>query len=188
MNRTELPKGVHLFTPAQDDPWRQLVVRFTVDRGVTHELVRQRDASFSQESTRYCNYSNGKFGSAITFVDPFFWAYDSEEYTIWKDVCMYCETGYKALIDLGAKPEEARSVLPNSTKSEIVMSTSLNGWKYIFSLRVPTSAHPQMREVMIPLYNEFIEHELILGDDITVSLEEKLHLLFPEVFDPNLHL
>jgi thymidylate synthase (FAD) len=123
-------------------------VRFIVDRGVSHELVRHRIASFSQESTRYCNYGNSK---EITVIKPLFWAPFSMEYDLWKRTCMHDERVYLSLIDNGATPQEARSVLPNSLKTEVIMSADLREWRHFLKLRAAKAAHPQMQEVAIPL-------------------------------------
>ena len=138
-------------------------VLFTVDRGVTHELVRMRDCSFAQESTRYCNYANGKFGNEITVILPCFFDTgmgtnsNSLVYKEWESACKNAEASYFKLLEYGAKPQEARNVLPTSVKADIVMTTNLAEWKHIFNLRACDStgpAHPQMKEVMIPLFKE----------------------------------
>jgi thymidylate synthase (FAD) len=129
-------------------------VRFVYDRGVSHEKVRQRIASFSQESTRFCNYSKDKFGKEITVIDPVFWLHGSDCWNVWEEACTAAETYYFKLIELGAKPEEARTVLPNSLKTEIVVTANLREWRHIFKLRCASKAHPQMREVMVPLLEE----------------------------------
>ena len=134
-------------------------ILFTCDRGVTHEMVRHRDASFAQESTRYCNYSQGKYGNEITVIEPMFWAEDSIEYEIWKKTCENIEGAYMQLINAGAVPQQARSILPNSTKAEIVITAQIYEWEHIFNLRVhgTTGApHPQIRQVMAPAYNEMV--------------------------------
>lgn len=133
-------------------------VLFTVDRGVTHEMVRHRDCSFAQESTRYVNYSDGKYGSEICVVKPCFWPEDSALYKQWAAGCQEAETGYMSLIELGASPQQARDVLPTSTKAEIVMTCNLREWNHILNLRacnVTGKAHPQIVEVMLPLAKEF---------------------------------
>ena len=132
-------------------------VLFTVDRGVTHELVRMRDCSFAQESTRYCNYSYGNFNNEITVIKPYFFSSYSDTEMIWMSSCEEAEKAYFRLLHKGAKPQEARSVLPTSVKADIVMTTNLAEWKHIFNLRACDStgpAHPQMKEVMIPLFKE----------------------------------
>lgn len=130
-------------------------VKFTVDRGVSHEMVRHRMASFAQESTRYCNYSGDKFGNELTFIRPSF--FNIEEYRDWKRTMKNIEKHYLKLIEMGAKPEEARSVLPNSLKTEIVVTANYREWRHIFALRTSPKAHPQIREVMIPLMQELRE-------------------------------
>lgn len=130
-------------------------VKFTVDRGVSHEMVRHRMASFAQESTRYCNYAGDKFGNELTFIRPSF--FNIEEYRDWKRTMKNIEKHYLKLIEMGAKPEEARSVLPNSLKTEIVVTANYREWRHIFALRTSPKAHPQIREVMIPLMQELRE-------------------------------
>ena len=126
-------------------------VRFIIDRGVSHELVRHRLAAFSQESTRYCNY--GKTGE-VTFIQPCFWKEGDAGFHHWRHAMRCAETAYLDLLASGAKPEEARSVLPNSLKTEIVMTANLREWRHVFRLRTSSKAHPQMREVMCPLLAE----------------------------------
>lgn len=135
-----------------------ITVRFVVDRGVSHEIVRHRIAAYSQESTRYCNYSGEKFGREITVIKPPFWTDCDHRYAFWKSACEEAERQYLALLDYGASPQEARSVLPNSLKTEIVMTANLREWRHVLSLRCSQAAHPQMREVMIPLQAEFQKH------------------------------
>lgn len=132
-----------------------ITVRIVCDRGVSHELVRHRIASFSQESTRYVNYSKGKYGSEITFIDPCFWAHGSQNYKEWERACLFAECSYMELINGGATAQEARSVLPNSLKTEVVMTANPREWLHVFRMRTANAAHPQMREIMIPLEQEF---------------------------------
>lgn len=127
-----------------------MTVKFITDRGVSHELVRHRLASFTQESTRYCNYSKDKFDNELTFIKPIF---KSIVFGIWEDSMIQSEIDYLSMISNGATPQEARSVLPNSLKTEIVVSANFREWKHIFQLRaIEKAAHPQMRDLMIPLY------------------------------------
>ena len=157
-------------------------VLFTVDRGVTHELVRMRDCSFAQESTRYCNYANGKFGNEITVILPCFFDTgmgtnsNSLVYKEWESACKNAEASYFKLLEYGAKPQEARDVLPTSVKVDIIMTTNLTEWKHIFNLRACDStgpAHPQMKEVMIPLFKEMREKypfafgNMVAADEVT---------------------
>lgn len=129
-------------------------ILFTVDRGVTHEIVRMRECSFAQESTRYCNYILDKYGNEIAVIHPcFFPDVNSTEYEIWKHSCEVAENDYFALLRLGATPQQARDVLPTSVKADIVVTTNLIEWGHIFELRACDAtgpAHPQMKEVMIP--------------------------------------
>lgn len=145
-----------------------LSVKFIVDRGVSHELVRHRIASFAQESTRYCNYSKDKFDNGVTFIKPFFFEEGTEEYSAWIGAMNMAEVSYLKLIDLGASPQEARSVLPNSTKTEITITANYREWRNFFKLRTAETAHPQMREVTIPLLKELKERLPIIFDDIIV--------------------
>lgn len=131
-----------------------LTVRFIVDRGVSHELVRHRLASFAQESTRYCNYAKDQFGSEITVIEPCFWREGSPSYDVWKKACEACEKAYFDLLEIGDMPQMARDVLPTSTKTEVVMTANIREWRHFFKLRAlgTTGApHPQMREVALPL-------------------------------------
>ena len=129
-----------------------ITVKFIVDRGVSHEIVRHRLASYSQESTRYCNYSQDKFCNEITVIKPY-WMQDEEEeaYQIWKLACIRAEAAYFKMIERGCTPQEARSVLPNSLKTELYMTANLREWRWFFKKRVAPDAHPQMREVAYPL-------------------------------------
>ncbi len=150
-----------------------VTVRIICDRGVTHEIVRHRHGSYSQESTRYCNYSKDKYDNQLTFVKPFFWDSDNEEdkrkYEIWESVMESIEKKYLELVEMGAKPQEARSILPNSLKTEIAMTMNLRSWRNFFILRTARDAHPQMREVAIPILEEFKRLIPIVFDDIDIS-------------------
>ena len=144
-------------------------VKFVCDRGVSHEIVRHRIASFAQESTRYCNYSNDKFGNEITVIEPFFFDKNSEEYKVWWACCATAEVDYFRLIKLGRSPQEARSVLPNSLKTEIVVTMNLREWRHFFRLRCASVAHPQMREIAIPLFGEMKQLLPELFEDIVIK-------------------
>ncbi|BBD06964.1 FAD-dependent thymidylate synthase [Desulfovibrio ferrophilus] len=141
-------------------------VRFICDRGVTHELVRHRIAAYSQESTRYANYSKDKFGNEITVIRPVFWKEGTPEYERWKRAMQATEAAYLDMIANGARPEEARSVLPNSLKTEIVMTANLREWRHVFRLRCSGPAHPQIREIMLPLLDEFARRMPALFEDL----------------------
>jgi len=144
----------------------KVTVRIICDRGVTHEIVRHRIASYSQESTRYCNYSKDKFDGEISFIRPCFWEDDDKKYELWKQAMQTSETIYLQMIENGATPQEARSVLPNSLKTEIVVTMNLREWRHFFKLRTSERAHPQMREIAIPLMMEFKKLIPIVFDDI----------------------
>lgn len=130
-------------------------VRFITDRGVTHEIVRHRIASYAQESTRYCNYFSEKFGKEIQFISPVFWKRDSKLYKLWEDAMMVSEIAYMRMIEMGASPQQARTVLPNSLKTEIVVTMNLRSWMNFFRLRCAPDAHPQMVEITRRLRKEF---------------------------------
>ena len=134
-----------------------MTVKFIVDRGVSHELVRHRLASFAQESTRYCNYSKDKFDGEVTFIQPLFFEAGSVEYMAWKKMCQEAENTYLAMLQMNRTPQEARSVLPNSLKTEVIMTANMREWRHFFRLRAAgeTGApHPQMAEVTVPLLRE----------------------------------
>lgn len=143
-------------------------VRFIVDRGVSHELVRHRIASFAQESTRYCNYSKDKHGNEITVIEPFFYEKDSNGYNVWLSSMEVAEHYYLGLVTHGSTPQEARSVLPNSVKTEVMMTANFREWRSFFKLRIAKGAHPQMREVTIPLLRYLQGMCPIIFDDIVV--------------------
>ena len=145
---------------------QSITVRVICDRGVTHEIVRHRLASYTQESTRYCNYSKGKYGGEITVIEPVFWNKNDAKYKIWESSLEQSEKAYNNLIELGASPQEARSVLPNSLKTEIVITMNLREWRHFFKLRAAKSAHPQMQEIANPLLKKFKDLIPIIFDDI----------------------
>lgn len=141
------------YYPYKHNLYRHLphTIKFICDRGVTHEFVRHRPASFAQESTRYCNYSNGKFNNEITVIKPIFYDEHSENYNTWKKSCEFCEKSYMELINNGSTPQEARSVLPNSLKTELIITATEEEWQHIINLRLKGTTgvpHPQMMEVM----------------------------------------
>lgn len=143
-------------------------VRIVCDRGISHEIVRHRIASYSQESTRYCNYSKDKFSNQITFVEPCFWGSrdQHEKFSVWKAAMEAAESSYFQLISLGSTPQEARSVLPNSLKTEIVVTMNMREWRHFFRLRTSTAAHPQMVEIAKPMLAEFKIKIPVIFDDI----------------------
>ena len=146
-------------------------VRVICDRGVTHEIVRHRIASYSQESTRFCNYSNDKFGNELTFIKPIFNKYncDAGMYDTFEDTCRFIEERYFEMLKHGATPQEARSILPNSIKTEIVMTMNLREWRHFFKLRCDKAAHPQTREIANMILKEFKEKIPVIFDDLYES-------------------
>lgn len=159
-----------------------MTVKFTVDRGVSHEIVRHRLASYTQESTRYCNYSKDKFGNEITVIEPCFLRdelkhpvrefdgqlrfYSSARAQNWYDACRLAEGIYFDMLNDGCSPQEARSVLPNSLKTEVVMTANWREWRHFLRLRAAHDAHPQIQEVARPLLNELHEKIPVLFDDV----------------------
>ena len=143
-------------------------VKFTCDRGISHQIVRHRIASYSQESTRYCNYINEKFGGEICVIKPFFFDETSKNYKIWYEACLQSERNYFDLIKNGAKAEEARSVLPNSLKTDLVMTANMREWRHFLKLRTSQNAHPQIRQLSIDLLNKLLERAKVLFADISV--------------------
>ena len=146
-----------------------LTFKIICDRGITHEIVRHRLASYSQESSRYCNYSGDKFGNELTFIKPCFWREDDANYLLWKKSLEVIEQNYLAMIKNGAKPQEARSILPNSLKTEIFMTANLREWRHFLKLRTSPRAHPQMREIALKIYKILKEKLPVLFSDIEVS-------------------
>lgn len=179
-----------------------VTVSIVFDRGVSHEQVRHRHAAYSQESTRYCNYSKGKFGNQIAVIQPFFFdtdaptqiidvpavgfadfgdgtrpalflngegettpagSYFMNEFDVWLLTCLWAEWGYQTLTEtFGRSAQEARSVLPNSLKTEIEITANVREWRHIFALRTNRDAHPQMRQVMVPMAHAFAQRWPVL--------------------------
>lgn len=145
-------------------------VKFIVDRGVSHELVRHRIASFAQESTRYCNYSKDKFGNELTFIRPYYLKEGSMEHILWIDTCKKIEQCYLDMLRAGCSAQEARAILPNSLKTEIVVTMNLREWRHFFKLRCAKAAHPQMREVTLPLLREMQDRLPVFFDDFPLEV------------------
>ena len=161
-----------------------MTVKIICDRGVTHEIVRHRLAAYSQESTRYCNYKGG-----VTFVIPpwvdeiereieytniegtYFYKDEGLIYNIWTSSMCQCEENYIDLLETGWSPQQARSVLPNSTKTEIVITANFREWRHILKLRTSKAAHPQMQEIMIPILKELNNLFPILFADIPIPTD-----------------
>ena len=145
-----------------------LTVRFICDRGVSHEIVRHRLAAFCQESTRYCNYGKEGFGGEITVIRPSTFAKTDSTYHIWKRSCEHAEVAYFDLLNEGCTPQEARSVLPNSLKTEVVMTADLREWRHFCRMRCPVAAHPDMRVVANMLLTLLKQTYPVFFEDIEV--------------------
>lgn len=160
-----------------------VTVKIITDRGVTHEIVRHRIASYSQESTRYCNYSHDKFGNEITVILPVWFRGFTEgnltrtdedqdglkrhaQYALWKSTCEQIEKAYFELLKAGQSPQEARAVLPNSLKTELVMTANLREWRHFFKLRASLRAHPQVRFLAIDMLKGFQEKIPVVFDNL----------------------
>lgn len=152
---------------------------------MSHEIVRHRLAAYCQESTRYCNYGNDKFDNCLTVAQPNFWNFagkaewdflegnkvplDDKDYqlrTLWLQAMEFANDIYLKMIALGAKPQEARSVLPNSLKTEVVMTANPREWRHFFKMRCSSAAHPDMRECALMLLNDFHSRYEVLFDDL----------------------
>lgn len=136
------------------------------DRGVTHEIVRHRLASYSQMSTRYCDYSGEKFGGELSFIKPCFWADDDENFQLWRKTMQQLEKVYLEMRKNGARPEQARSILPNSLATEIFMTANLREWRHFLKLRTSPRAHPQMRQVALQICAILKENLPVIFSDI----------------------
>ena len=143
-----------------------VTLKFTCDRGVSHELVRHRLASYCQESTRYCNYANEKFGRSVAVIEPSYLRDDPDAYMVWQSACNLAENAYFTLLDLGRTPQEARAVLPNSLKTEVMMTANIREWRHFLKLRCAPAAHPQMREVALMALSALHEQYPVLFEDI----------------------
>ncbi len=143
-----------------------LSVLFVVDRGISHEIVRHRLASYCQESTRYCNYNGTRFGSEIMVIAPPFFKEGSLAWYDWYEACQTAERRYLSLINNGATAEQARDVLPTSLKTELMVTANLREWRNILRLRTSPAAHPQIRQVMVPLLGQLKTLIPVAFDDI----------------------
>lgn len=169
---------------------KRITVKFICDRGVSHEFVRHRVFSFAQESTRYCNYSKDKFGNEITYILPIWSTMPVGEYEVdcialskigqkeredytpdeqFIEAITNAEWNYFHLLQLGWTPQQARAVLPNSLKTELVMTGFVSDWEHFFKLRDAGSAHPQARELAQPLHEEFIKRNKRLQDAVCIK-------------------
>lgn len=151
-----------------------ITVKIICDRGISHEQVRHRIGAYTQEATHYCNYSKDKFKKQLTFINPFVYtAFDKKTdtkqylcYEIWYNLMQQIEKAYMDLIALGALPQEARSVLPNSLKTELYVTYNLREWRHVFKIRTAIGNHYQMRALMYPLLNKFKKIIPLIFNDI----------------------
>lgn len=153
-----------------------LTVLFEVDRGVSHEIVRHRVASFAQESTRYCNYSKDKFGNEITVIQPCYLNVGTPEWTAWYDSCQEAEKAYFSMLAAGRTPQEARAVLPTSLRTHLWMTANLREWRHFLKLRAAGTTgkpHPQMAEVTVPMLRELKEKMPEIFGDIGTEVESE---------------
>ena len=139
--------------------------RIITDRGITHEIVRHRLASYAQESTRFCNYSKDQFGNECTFIEPPELTFKQKE--LWKKSCQFAEKQYLEMINAGCSPQIARSVLPNCLKTEIVMMANLREWRHFVSIRSTRNAHPQMRPIAHMIWEILKDHAPSTFEDIS---------------------
>lgn len=147
VNDILIPINVNELTDEERLTHQDITIKFTCDRGVSHEIVRHRVASFAQESTRYCNYGLDKFGQEITVVRPSAFGEGADKYEDWLSGCYASETAYFNMLADGGTPQEARSVLTSSTKTEVIVTMNVDGWRHFFALRCAPTAHPDMCEV-----------------------------------------
>lgn len=149
---------------------KRITVKFVLPISISREFIRHRTASFAEQSTRYCNFSHGKFGSELTFIRPYWFTYMDEEgqahgarFEAW---CQQAEQNYMEAVSIGLKAQEARELLPLCTKTELIMSAFASDWDHFFKLRCHSTAHPQARELVIPLQEEFIKKGFIYGGSV----------------------
>ena len=145
-----------------------ITFKIICDRGISHEIVRHRLASYSQESSRYCDYSGDKFGGELTFIKPCFWAEDDENFLLWRQTMEILEKNYLQMRQNGARPEQARAILPNSLKTELFMTANLREWRHFLKLRTSKRAHPQMRQIALKIFEILNEKLPVIFSDIEI--------------------
>lgn len=146
-----------------------ITFKIICDRGVSHEIVRHRLASYSQESSRYCDYSNDKFGGELSFIKPCFWGEGDENYLLWRQAMEDLERLYLSMRKKGARPEQVRSILPNSLKTELFMTANLREWRHFLKLRTSKRAHPQMRQIALQIYEILHKNLPVIFSDFDLS-------------------
>lgn len=138
--------------------------RIVTDRGITHEIVRHRLASYAQESTRYCNYGSDKFDNQCSFIEPP--GLEGEQRAIWQYACSTAEKSYFGMLDSGCTPQIARAVLPNGLKTEIVMMANFREWRHFIKLRGSKAAHPQIRPIAHSVWKALMLHAPSMFEDL----------------------
>lgn len=151
-----------------------VTVKLTTDVGAYKDLTRHRHASFAIESTRFCNYSKGKYGNELTFMKPSNMEEGSDIYNIWYQAMADIEKHYLSMAAKGAAVDQLRMLLPHSTKADVFMTANLREWRHIFKLRCVPATHPSVREIMTMLLNEFRSQLPVLFDDIPYGKENAL--------------
>jgi len=149
----------------------KITIRMICDIGVYKDLTRHRHASFSIESTRYCNYGKDKFENQIKFIKPVNIEEGTEIYEEWKKSLEEIEKHYIKMVELGATPDQMRMILPHSTAALVTMTANIREWKHIFSLRCTKHAHPAVEQVMIPLLLHFKKHMPEIFENIEYDTE-----------------
>ncbi len=150
-----------------------VTVKFTINRGISHQIVRHRSAAYSMESTRYCSYDKDRFGGEVTVIKPFYLKEGTKPYELWKKAGEDAENAYFDLIAMGIKAEEARDVLPHSLKTELIKTANLRSWRHFLKLRLDKASHPQIREIAFMLLKEFQEKLPVIFSDILYEWDEK---------------
>ena len=149
----------------------KITIRMYCDLGVYKDLTRHRIASFSIESTRYCNYGKDKFGNELKFIKPCNMEEGSELYKLWEDACENIEKDYIEMSKLGALPDQLRMILPHSIAAEVTMTANIREWKHILSLRASSHTHPSIRQLMIPLLLHFKQIMPEIFEDVPYDTE-----------------
>lgn len=153
-----------------------ITVKLTTDVGAYKDLTRHRHASFAIESTRFCNYSKGKYGNELTFMKPSNMEEGTEIYNIWLKAMADTEQHYLNMAALGASADQLRMLLPHSTKADVFMTANIREWRHIFKLRCAPAAHPSVREIMLKALQEFRAHIPVLFDDIPYGQQESAQI------------
>ncbi len=168
--RTMIKKLLELGHEAMIEHYN-LTVKLTCDIGVYKDLTRHRLVSFAIESTRYCNYSKGKFGNELSVIKPCHIKENTPEYDLWLSTMQTIEKNYNQMAALGCRPDQLRMLLPHSTKADVIMTANLREWRHIFKLRCAPAAHPTVQEVMDMLLVKLRNEIPVIFDDINYNKE-----------------